>query len=200
VHSNLNKSLTDEDHQLIRQSIQGNMTAFRDLVERNQSFVYTLAFRSLQHRQETEDIVQETFIKVWLNLRQFDYRCKFTTWVYRIVVNLCLDKIKAGRNEKLNEELTPRSASTNYHQHDIHKKLEEKDMLEHIKILSDHLSPKQRMVFILRDLQDLSIDEVCEVMHLSEGSVKTNLYHARNTIRLNLIKMEGNRNEMQQSS
>jgi RNA polymerase sigma-70 factor (ECF subfamily) len=187
----------ENDHALIRQSIQGDLTAFRRLVERYQPYVYSLAFRSLLHRQEAEDIVQDTFIKVWLNLRFFDFRGKFTTWVYRIVVNLSIDRLKSKNRMADYQSLATENNKDWINQQDEMKKLEEKDLAEHIKMLSDHLSPKQRLVFILRDLQDLSIEEVCQIMQLSEGSVKTNLYHARNAIRLNLIKAGEGQNEMQ---
>jgi len=184
------------DHELIRQSIQGDLSAFRRLVESHQPYVYSLAFRSLLHKQEAEDIVQDTFIKVWQNLRYFDFRGKFTTWVYRIVVNLCIDRLKS-KNRFTDYQTSSANNNQDWmNQQDEMKKLEEKNLAEHIKMLADHLSPKQRMVFILRDLQDLNIEEVCQVMHLSEGSVKTNLYHARNAIRLNLIKTGEGQNEM----
>ncbi len=187
----------DNDHELIRQSIQGDLTAFRRLVERHQPYAYSLAYRSLLHRQEAEDIVQDTFIKVWLNLRYFDFRGKFTTWVYRIVVNLCIDRLKSKNKFAGYPASSTENSREWVSQHDEMEKLEEKDLAEHIKMLADHLSPKQRMVFMLRDLQDLSIEEVCQVMQISEGSVKTNLYYARNAIRLNLIKNGEGKNEMQ---
>jgi RNA polymerase sigma-70 factor (ECF subfamily) len=187
----------DNDHDLIRQSIQGDLSSFRALVERHQHYVYSLAFRSVPHREDAEDIVQDTFIKVWLNLRFFDFRGKFTTWVYRIVANLCIDRLRSAKRfssgATASEAINPLWVTGQ----DGMKNAEDKDLAEHIKMLADHLSPKQRMVFILRDLQDLSIDEVSQVMQISEGSVKTNLYHARNAIRLNLIKAEERQHEMQ---
>jgi RNA polymerase sigma-70 factor (ECF subfamily) len=196
VKGHSKESSFDNDHVLIRQSIQGDLSAFRKLVERHQSFVYCLAFRSVANREEAEDIVQDTFIRVWLNLRLFNFRGKFTTWLYRIVANLCIDRLRAmnrsGTGRTASEEDNPPWTDL---QDDI-KKLEDKDLAAYIKMLADHLSPKQRMVFILRDLQDLSIAEVSQIMQISEGSVKTNLYHARNAIRLNLIKSEERPHEM----
>jgi RNA polymerase sigma-70 factor (ECF subfamily) len=187
----------DDDPVLIRQSIQGDLSAFRTLVERHQSYVYGLAFRSVLHREDAEDIVQDTFIKVWLNLRYFDFRGKFTTWVYRIVANLCIDRLRSTKRFASGIVASEESNPLWVIRQDEMKKVEEKDLAEHIKILADQLSPKQRMVFILRDLQDLSVEEVSQVMQISEGSVKTNLYHARNAIRLNLIKAEKRQHEMQ---
>jgi RNA polymerase sigma-70 factor (ECF subfamily) len=188
---------SDDDHVLIRQSIQGDLSAFRTLVERHQHYIYSLAFRSVPHREDAEDIVQDTFIKVWLNLRYFDFRGKFTTWVYRIVANLCIDRLRNTKRFVSGAVASEESNPLWIIRQDAMKKAEEKDLAEHIKILADHLSPKQRMVFILRDLQDLSVEEVSQVMQISEGSVKTNLYLARNAIRLNLIKAEERQNEMQ---
>jgi RNA polymerase sigma-70 factor (ECF subfamily) len=187
----------DNDHVLIRQSIQGDLSAFRTLVERHQSYVYGLAFRSVLQREDAEDIVQDTFVKVWLNLRYFDFRGKFTTWVYRIVANLCIDRIRSIRRFASGVD-TPKEGNPLWaNRKDEMKTAEEKDLAKHIEMLADHLSPKQRMVFILRDLQDLSVEEVSKVMQITEGSVKTNLYHARNAIRLNLIKAGERQNEMQ---
>jgi RNA polymerase sigma-70 factor (ECF subfamily) len=190
VKGHSNERRPDNDHELIRQSIRGDLSAFRKLVERHQSYVYSLAFRTIAQKEEAEDIVQDTFIKVWMNLRLFDYRGKFTTWVYRIVANLCIDRLRISNRFTSGAAAKEENNPLWTHQQDAMKKAEDKDLAEHIKILADHLSPKQRMVFILRDLQDLSIEEVSQVMQISEGSVKTNLYHARNAIRLNLIKAE----------
>jgi RNA polymerase sigma-70 factor, ECF subfamily len=187
----------DDDNDLIRQSIQGDLSAFRTLVERHQHYVYSLAIRSVPHREDAEDIVQDTFIKVWLNLRFFDYRGKFTTWVYRIVANLCIDRLRSAKRFSTVAAASEEINLLWINGQDEMKKVEEKDLAGQIKMLADHLSPKQRMVFILRDLQDLSIEEVSQVMKISEGSVKTNLYHARNAIRLNLIKAEERQHEMQ---
>jgi len=187
----------DNDHDLIRQSIQGDLSAFRMLVERHQHYVYSLAFRSVPHREDAEDIVQDTFVKVWLNLKFFDFRGKFTTWVYRIVANLCIDRLRSAKRFSVVAAASEEINTLRINGQDEMKKVEEKDLAGQIKMLADHLSPKQRMVFILRDLQDLSIEEVSQVMKISEGSVKTNLYHARNAIRLNLIKAEERQHEMQ---
>jgi RNA polymerase sigma-70 factor, ECF subfamily len=197
VNGHSKENLPDNDHVLIRQSIQGDLSAFRALVERHQSYVYSLAFRSVPRKEDAEDIVQDTFIRVWLNLRYFDFRGKFTTWVYRIVANLCIDRIRSAKRFASGAFASEESNALWVIGEDGMKKMEEKDLSKHIEMLADHLSPKQRMVFILRDLQDLSVEEVSKVMQISEGSVKTNLYHARNTIRLNLIKGGESNHEMQ---
>ena len=178
----------DDDHDLIRKSIRGDLSSFRKLVERHQHYIYRLAFRTLLNKEEAEDMVQDTFIKVWLNLRHFDFRGKFTTWIYRITVNQCIDKLK--RMNRLADYAASSMENNLDRLNDQNemKRLEDKDMAAFIKMQADHLSPKQRLVFILRDLQDLSIEEVCQIMKMTKGSVKTNLYLARNTIRLNLIK------------
>jgi RNA polymerase sigma-70 factor (ECF subfamily) len=177
---------SENDHLLIRQSMEGDLAAFRGLVENHQHFIYSVAFRTLMNKEDAEDVVQETFIKVWLNLKYFNFQGKFTTWLYRIAVNQCLDRLKCKRRRNIDLDSSAESKNLFLLSDQEPEYSEEKDIADHIRNLAEQLSPKQRMVFILRDIQDLSIEEVCRYTQLSEGSVKTNLYHARNTIRLKL--------------
>ena len=85
-------------NELISRSRQNDGNAFRQLVEGHQSMVYSLAYRLLCNEEEARDAVQETFIKVWLNLKIFDTNRKFSTWVYAIAANLCYDKLKSNHH------------------------------------------------------------------------------------------------------
>ena len=82
---------------LISQSIHGDTKSFRKLVEFHQPFAYASAFRLLCNDYDAEEIVQDTFIRVWKHLKDFKVDMRFTTWLYKIVVNLCYDKIKANK-------------------------------------------------------------------------------------------------------
>ncbi|MCP4158146.1 MAG: sigma-70 family RNA polymerase sigma factor [bacterium] len=70
---------------------KGDTSAFRKLVELNRDYVFALAVRYLGNEEDAGDVLQETFIRVWKHIDNFDFRCKFTTWLYRIVINLCND-------------------------------------------------------------------------------------------------------------
>lgn len=178
-----------ESHEIILQrSIKRDRDAFRKLVERYQSYAFKLAFRLLCHEEDARDVVQESFIRVWKHLPKYNPQNKFTTWLYRIVTNLCYDRIKAeSRRAKVFSfgftEHYPGSTAISY---SLEDQVGNKEIAERIIQIANNLKTKQRMVFVLRDLHDLSIREVSEILSITTGSVKSNLYHARRNIRKKL--------------
>jgi RNA polymerase sigma-70 factor (ECF subfamily) len=177
--------------ELIEQSQSGESEAFRLLVEEYQGYAFGLAFRIVCDEDVAKDIVQESFIRVWRHLREYDPAIKFTTWLYRIVVNLCFDQLKMDKRRKrviANErELDARSALDNA---DAERNVINKDLAEKIKSVAARLPLKQRLVFVLRDLNDLSVKETAEVLAMSRDSVKANLSYARQNIRKHMQRID----------
>jgi len=178
--------MTDgEIHDLIQRSIQGDEKAFTSLVKHFQPFVFSLAFRLVCSNDDAKDAVQASFVKTWKHLGSYDHRRKFSTWMYAIVSNTCMDMLRARKRtsavvESINKhdgisELPDATAFEEHHSN--------AELAAIIMQLTSRLSKKQHLVFTLRDLQDLSIAEVVEVSGLSEASVKTNLVFARRHIR-----------------
>lgn len=182
-------------HDLILRSLDDDQDAFRKLVETYQSFVYAVAFRMLCNNYETEEVTQETFIKIWKNLKNFNHAMRFTTWLYKIVVNLCYDKLKARKRRNnciVFDSENP--GMLNYpSEENIEKELANHEIAEIIAILTAQLTPKQKMVFVLSELEGLTTDEIFEISGLSAGKIKSNLYCARQTIKEKLIKIEERR-------
>jgi RNA polymerase sigma-70 factor (ECF subfamily) len=190
-----------DTHDLIVRSIEGEPEAFRQLVEYYQGYAYSLAARLLANEDDALDVVQESFIRVWKHLAKYDPRARFTTWLYRIVTNLSYDRIKANNrrvrviasgSDEVMDSVPEQVRSTD-------EVLQTRQTLEEINKLAGDLPPRQRIVFVLRDLHNLSIREVTEITGIPSGSVKTNLYHARQAIRGRLAKTrtkEGQRDEM----
>lgn len=176
----------------ILQSRQGNTQAFRRLVETHQTMVYTLAFRILCNEGDAEDVVQETFIRVWKNLETFKTEMKFTTWLFTIATHLCYDRLKALKRktgsfpidgEKF-QHMQIESAEN------IETSAINSELAEIILRLTDELTPKQKLVFTLRDLEGLETEEMMTITGLSAEKIKSNLYLARQYIRKKLEKME----------
>lgn len=170
-------------------SVDGSQTrdlaTFEQLVRQYQPLAYSLAMRFLGDETEATDVVQESFIRIWRHMHQYDPKQKFTTWLYRIVANLCIDRtrsLKRSRALFLSREHDP-GLEEIPDQVDSETAHSNEQLADIIIRLSSRLSTKQRLVFMLRDLQDLTVDEVVEVTGMSVGSVKTNLYYARKTIR-----------------
>ncbi|MDN5214875.1 sigma-70 family RNA polymerase sigma factor [Fulvivirgaceae bacterium BMA12] len=167
--------------EIITRAKSGDTRAFRILVERYQSMMFSVSCRFLD-KDEAEDIVQEAFIRLWKNLHKYRPGIKLTTWLYRIVTNLCLDQLKSKhrRNRFRRADITEIDAVKDHSTPD--KELEGRELLQYVLQLAQSLTPKQRAVFILRDLEGLSSDEVCEVLSMKAGNVKSNLYYARKAL------------------
>jgi RNA polymerase sigma-70 factor, ECF subfamily len=164
---------------IIREAAHGNRQAFRTIVEQHQGFVYAVAFRFVNDSSEAEDLTQEVFIRLWRSLHTYREEVKFTTWLYRITANRCLDFIKSrhGRQRKNKVDVT----SGHFVQgHSTPEKVfQQAELMSAINLAAEELTPKQKAVFILRDLEGLSTEEVGKVLSMSVGNVKSNLFYAR---------------------
>jgi len=165
--------------EIIKKAAAGDRPAFRLLVEMHQRFVYAVAVRVLNNSHDAEDATQETFIRLWKNLPRYKAEIKLSTWLYRIVTNICLDILKSAhykRNRmsidiaKQTDKLQTQSGDEVMHLQDLTKAVEEAAaQLPHI----------QKIIFVLRDLQGLTPEEVSQIMETTEEKIKSNLYHAR---------------------
>jgi RNA polymerase sigma-70 factor (ECF subfamily) len=187
-----NSKPADALEKLIEDAQKGDVTAFEKIVRYHQSYAYAIAFRFLCDEDDAEDVVQESFIRIWNHLRDFDSKLIFTTWMYKIVVNLCYDKAKSNKRRmsvfaRLNDNFSQDDCIENT---DIERDLTNKETAALIKHIADGLSDKQRMIFLLRDLQDLTIQEVVDITGMSESAIKTNLFYARQNIKKKLAKLE----------
>lgn len=174
---------------IIEKARNGNKEAFGILVEQHQQYAFTLAFRVVCNEDDARDVVQDSFVKMWKNMKLYNPKNKFTTWMYSIVTNTAIDMLRSIRKMELvniddfNEKLTQVSADS------PETKLNNKEMGQLIKWISDTLPEKQRLVFVLRDLQGMNSDEVGKVLELSATSIKSNLYFARKVIKEKLQKI-----------
>lgn len=175
---------TDQD--LVVSIRRGERNAFTSLAKRHYPFAHALALRIVCNEEDARDITQEAFVRVWRNLDRFDENTRFTTWLYRIVTNLGLDLLRArkrqpnpGTGNPGGEPADPGTPETILNNNDIARIIHR---------LSGDLPETQRIVFVLRDLQDLSIETVCSVTGLTGESVRTNLHYARRRIRERLEK------------
>ncbi|HLF13749.1 MAG TPA: RNA polymerase sigma factor [Bacteroidota bacterium] len=193
--------LQDQDKQgrapreLIIRSLAGDMEAFRTLMETHRDFAFGIAYRLLHDRDDSHDAVQEAFIRVWNNLARFRDEMKFTTWLYRIVVNVSYDRIKSISRRKrvmvyfgsLFDGGDPPAGN------DPRIEVESADLRDHAVRIAKRLPPKQYLVFHLRDLLDLSVEETAATAGMSANSVKVNLCNARRKIRVALERLQENR-------
>ena len=149
------------------------------LVSNCQRFAFSLALRLVGNRTDAEDILQEVFIRVWKHLPSYRKEVKFTTWLYTIVTNRCLDHLKSRhrKNARLYDGWEDHPGLTDHETTD--QQLLHEEFRAVVSAMAEVLTPKQRAVFVLRDLEELPVEEVCIILSMSAGNVKSNLYHAR---------------------
>jgi RNA polymerase sigma-70 factor (ECF subfamily) len=176
--------MSSEIAKLIQLARKGDTSAFREIVNKFQQMVYAVSLRMLNDVGKAEDMVQETFLQVWSKLSEYRVdKASFSTWIYTIVNRKCIDQLRQTKNELL---------LTQIHWDQLDGKLEsadEDDMYnshqsaEIIRQMSGSLSPIQKSVFVLKDLEGMDTEEVQLITGLSARQVKDNLYLARKSLR-----------------
>ncbi len=178
-----------DEKQLVERAKQGDRVALSQLVNKYSERVYNLALRILRNREDAEDVLQETFITVIEKLHSFDGRSGFFTWVYRIATNASLMRLRKNKmvfqqlsdNPDFQESIESRvfidwseDPSLNIYDQEVKKKLDE---------AINKLSDIYRSVFILRDIEGLSIKETSAILNITEENVKIRLRRARQFLR-----------------
>ncbi len=172
---------------LVQSAQEGDKEAFRKLFEDNKNRIFSLAYHYLKNAEDAEDALQETFIKAYRSLDKFNVQnaTNFSAWLYRIGINCCLDSLRKSKKRKEKSSGVPNIEDI--FSADCATDPESTQRLEEIRkklaSLLNKLSPKQRMVFILRHYQQLTIREIAEDLNYSEGTVKKMLFRAFGTIK-----------------
>jgi RNA polymerase sigma-70 factor, ECF subfamily len=171
------------EQELVEKCMAGSQHDFRKLVEKTSPFAFAVAFRILGNYDDSQDIVQETMITLWKTIKKIKSARSFMPWLYRIVVNKCYDKL---RRNKRNPEITSNETTWSLLSDKIYEtpvsKLENDEISQIINLLTDKLSPKQKTVFILSEIEELSSDEISFITGMSKINIKANLYFARKRI------------------
>jgi RNA polymerase sigma-70 factor, ECF subfamily len=176
-------------HEIIGKVKTGDQAAFRRLVEEYRQQAFSLAFRIVCDEEEARDVVQESFIKVWQKIETFDMNGNFSGWLNTIVANSAIDRmrqIKKHPTVKLDQVI---NKIDHLNLNIVQTEVDNQETAQLILWISEGLPEKQKMVFILRDLQGVDSSEVQQILNLSETSVKSNLYYARKAIREKLLKV-----------
>ncbi len=161
------------DSALVALARSGHANAFEELVRRHQVTIFRIALRMLGDRRDAEDASQEAFLQAWRALPGFRSQSTFSTWIYRIVTNRCLNLRRARRpNQALlwdqeSEEPGPEEAA------------EAQNRLQILRAAILELTPEQRAVFVLRHLEGCAYEEIVEILGISLAAVKSRLHRAR---------------------
>jgi len=184
--------MSELERSLLRRLRDRDERAFRELIDAHRDRVFNITYRMLGNRAEAEDVTQEVFISVFKTIESFREESKFSTWLYRVTVNHCKNRIKylARRHDRDRDELDETSQATNgavsgapVRAAQPDKALASMQMEKLLQQAIADLDEDQRAVVILRDVEDLSIEEICEITNLPDGTVKSRLHRARLVLR-----------------
>jgi len=171
------------DIKLIEECQGGNFDNFRKLVELTSPFAYSIAFRMLGEEDQAKDIVQETMVTIWQKIRKIKSAGGYKTWIYRIVVNKCYDHLrKKKRHPEYAVDEQTWALISNIISEGPSAELENRETSQIISLLTNRLSPKQKAVFILSEIEEMSGDEISEITGMHKSVIKANLHYARKNI------------------
>jgi len=181
---------------LLQQAKNGDMMAFETLVTQTEKMVYHTAYRMMNHSEDAKDITQDVFMKIYNYLEKFDEQSAFTTWVYRITVNTCIDEIRKRKGKQtfsMDAELEQENNSLQIQYADSSDTPEEvltqKESYGEILTALDNLSTEHKTIITLRDLDGLSYATIGDITETSLGTVKSRLARARNQLKQEMKKI-----------
>jgi RNA polymerase sigma-70 factor (ECF subfamily) len=179
------------DSELITRAASGDPVAFQALVERHRSMVYRVAYQFAGNHHDAEDIAQEVFIKVYRSLDKFRQDAQLTSWLYRIVMNACIDHRRrhapAG-SAPFGEEAEQKLLNTPEDAPGPEDRAYAGELGDVLETEIGRLPYGQRIVFIMRHHQGLKLGEIADALGLAEGTVKRQLHAAIHRLRLALAR------------
>ena len=185
------------DRELVERAKQGDQSAFEQLVLDNQNRAYSLALRLVGDREEAADLAQEAFVKAWQGLGSFQGESSFSTWVYRLTTNVCIDHLRMKKRRKgvepsvsLNDEESGWAEPAD-RESDPQLLLEKSERGKALARGLEKLPDWQRQVLVLRELSGLSYQEISQALDVDLGTVKSRIARARLSLRKILLE-DGN--------
>jgi len=192
-----------QDRFLVHEAQCGNHAAFEQLVHAHDQAVLRLAIRITGSLSDAQDIYQEAFLKAYTKLGTFRFECSFSSWIYRIVTNVCLDHLRKNRNHRRNSSVEGNDEGGEYNlvnqvpddriANNPEQQLFGRELKAQILYALQRLTPRERMVFELRHFQGLKLRTVGEILNTSEASIKNSLFRATKKLRLQLALLETRR-------
>jgi RNA polymerase sigma factor (sigma-70 family) len=177
-----------EDQHYINLIIKGDHNAFAVLVDRYKDMIFSLALKMVKNREEAEEIAQDTFIKIFTSLNKFKGDSKFSTWIYKIAYNTCLDRLKKNKKEENNISIDEFSVDLVTTLDNALSALEEKERKQTIQNCLNLLPREENFLLTLYYFDDQSLEEIGKIMDISANNAKVKLFRSRKKLAVILKK------------
>ncbi len=187
------------DDELVRASQRGRMETYEELVFRHRDKIFARAFSMLRNEEEALDFSQEAWIKGWQRLKQFKRDARFSTWMTRIVINLCLDHLRKRQRqatdslEQIESEGGGIERRMPVETFNPTREMEREELRNEIDKAMEKLSYEHRTVLLLHEFEGLEYKEIAKAMHCSIGTVMSRLFYARRRLGNLLISLKKER-------
>lgn len=180
-----------DDKHILAQARRGELDAFEELVRRYEKRVYAIALRSAGSPEDAADITQDVFLRAWRSIESFRGDSGFSTWLFRITMNICVDHARHRQTQPQTMALT----NDEDEERPIHdtaptpeEYLDNSELGRELATALDEVSEEHRRIVLLRDVSGMSYTEIAEILEISEGTVKSRLARARIALRKVLLK------------
>lgn len=184
------KTMDGIEKLLVAKSKKGDVAAFEELISGYEKKAYNIAYRMMGNEEDAKDMAQEAFIKIYKSIKNFREESSFSTWLYRIVTNVCLDEIrKRKRNETVPLEISIQNDDGAAHielgadketPDDIYERIEKRQLIFNA---INSLSEDYKTVIVLRDVQGFGYEEIASMLNCSLGTIKSRINRARNALK-----------------
>jgi len=184
--SKILEEMEDIQRETIEQAQAGDIAAFERIYRAASGFVYSVALRITNNRQEAQEVAQDVFLKIYHNLKGFQFRSSFKTWVYRVTANTALNAYKKmsrdlNRRQDFDSIIDTQAVSV-----DTKKEMEERqerdEQKSRLESLLNSLNPDQRAAIVLREIQGLNYEEISQALNININTVRSRLKRARQAL------------------
>jgi RNA polymerase sigma-70 factor, ECF subfamily len=170
---------------LVRRAQSGDDTAFREIVERYQTKVFSIIHGIVRQRNDVEDIAQQVFAKVYFSIRNFDFRSSLITWIYKITVNECFDYLRKKKVRRLvyesdmSEDEVRRVENAEPSVDRLPRADSSLARRDYVIKLMDKVSEEERQLLLLKEVEGYSVEELAAMLNMNENTIKVKLFRAR---------------------
>jgi RNA polymerase sigma-70 factor (ECF subfamily) len=182
------------EKELVQKSRNGDIDAFEKLIQAYEKRIFNIALKMVGNREDASDIAQEVCIKIYKSIGSFKESSSFSTWVYRITSNVCIDQLR-----KRKSNIVPLTMSSDDGEYELpvasndrlpEDIVESRELSNLIKSCILELVPEQKIIITLRDIYGHSYEDIAKILNISMGTVKSRLNRARNTLKDKIKNME----------
>ncbi|MEW6615905.1 MAG: RNA polymerase sigma factor [Thermodesulfobacteriota bacterium] len=174
--------MQDVHEDFARRASEGDVESFEKIFRSYTDYVYNIALRIVQNREDAQEVTQEVFISVYHNLKNFRFQAKLKTWIYRITINMAINRTK--KESKMNDRTVDynNASAPGNPLSSLDNRVEREHKESIIKKLLDALTPEQRVCIVLRNIEGLSYQEIAQVLNINTNAVRSRLKRAREKV------------------